>query len=193
MHPESAQPQLLCAVTGAVLPPERMLRFAEGPDGRWLPDIDGNLPGVGLWVAADAECITRACAEGKLGAGVDAAALVEQADRLLARKCLDLLGLARKSGAAVMGFEKVRTLLEGNGPVLLIQASDAAEDGKRKLKQKAAAEDVFELFPAEALSRAVGKENTVHIGVKADITTGRLAKELRRLAILRNERKITDA
>jgi hypothetical protein len=49
----------------------------------------------------------------------------------------------------------------------------------------------------EALSRAVGKENTVHIGVKAGISTQRLEKELRRLAmirtVIRNERKITDA
>lgn len=162
-----------------------------------MPDIDGNLPGEGLWVTAEVEFITRACVEGKLGAGVDANALVEQTDRLLARKCLDLLGLARKAGTAVMGFEKVRALLEGKGPALLIQASDAAADGKRKLKQRIAAENVYELFPTEALSRAVGKENTVHIGVKVDITTGRLAKELRRLAmirtVIRNERKITDA
>ena len=51
------------------------------------------------------------------------------------------LGLARRSGALVLGFDNVLRALESpKPPKLLIEASDGAADGKRKLYNAAHAQ-----------------------------------------------------
>jgi ribosomal protein L7Ae-like RNA K-turn-binding protein len=52
-------------------------------------------------------------------------------------RCLDLIGLARRSGAAVAGFEKVRAALAAGDVALLVAASDGADDGREKLARRA--------------------------------------------------------
>ncbi len=54
------------------------------------------------------------------------------------------LGLARRSGALVMGFDNVLRALDGPKapPNLLIEASDGSKDGKRKLYNAAHAREL---------------------------------------------------
>ena len=89
----------------------RLIRFVGGPDGAVAPDLGRKLPGRGLWVAADRASIQTAAkknlfsraAKTRLAASDDLPDLVE---RLLHRRCLDQLGLARREGVLISGFEK---------------------------------------------------------------------------------------
>ncbi|MCH7833119.1 MAG: RNA-binding protein, partial [Proteobacteria bacterium] len=132
-----ASPLRKCIATGALRPKDEMLRFVVGPDGSLVPDLDGCLPGRGLWLSAERDMVNTACAKGLFSRAARhrvkvSADLADQLEGLMVRRCLDLLGLARRAGEAVAGFEKARAWLrEGKGGVIL-QARDGATDGRKK-------------------------------------------------------------
>jgi uncharacterized protein len=162
-------------------PKDQLLRFVVGPDGDLVPDLDERLPGRGLWLSGERDMVNTACGKGlfaraarqKVGLPEDLAGRV---DSLIVRRCLDLIGLARRAGEVVAGFEKTKARLrEGRGGVLL-EASDGAADGRGKIRALAPDLAVVDLFSAEDLGRALGRDNAVH-GV---IDRGRLADRLMR-------------
>src|SRR3954462_5309740 len=91
-------------VSGEVMPEARLIRFVAGPDGQVVPDLSATLPGRGMWVEATREAVEAAAKRGafaraaktKLAADPKLADLVEA---LIARRCLERLGLARRAGA----------------------------------------------------------------------------------------------
>ena len=90
--------------------------------------------------------------------------LVEQVGRLLSRRCLDLLGLARRAGELVVGFEQVadwlrqRPLRPGAG------GRDGSADGRRRIEALAGDVPVLDPFARAELGRAVGRDEVVHVG-----------------------------
>src|SRR4051812_8580478 len=117
-------------VTGEIMPEHRLIRFVAGPDGQIVPDVAAKLPGRGLWVEASRKAIAAAV-EKKLfaraaKANVSAANdLRERTEKALVTRMLGDLGLARRSGALVLGFDNVLRALDGpNPPTLLIEAAD---------------------------------------------------------------------
>ena len=168
-----------CIATGALRPKDEMLRFVVGPDGSLVPDLNGCLPGRGLWLSAERDMVNTACAKGLFSRaarhGVEVSAnLADQLEGLMVRRCLDLLGLARRAGEAGAGFEKAKAWLrEGKGGVIL-QARDGATDGREKIKALAPGLATVDLFEARELGRALGRDCCVHV-VMAE---GRLAESL---------------
>ena len=112
-----------CLVTGDRLPKKALLRFVVAPDGDVVADVDGRLPGRGLWLRPRRDMVKTA-ADGNLFAkasgrrATPAADLAERVEQRLTRRCLDLIGLARRAGQAAAGFEKARAWLSDNGQVL---------------------------------------------------------------------------
>ena len=97
-----------------------------------------------------------------------------------------MIGLAKRAGAAVAGFDKVEPCC-AKGPVgVLLEASDGADDGRDKLRRIAQGAPVVSLFPAAILAGTLGREGIV---VHAAIARGKLAKRIvaasDRLAALR--------
>ena len=168
-----------CLVTGRQLPKDRLLRFVVGPEGDLVPDLDEKLPGRGLWLSGERDMVNTACAKGLFAKAARRSVdlpedLADRVDDLMARRCLDLIGLARRAGEVVSGFEKTKARLrEGRGGVLL-QARDGAADGQDKIRALAKDLPVVNLFRAEELGRTLGRDNAVH-GV---IDRGRLARRL---------------
>jgi predicted RNA-binding protein YlxR (DUF448 family) len=164
-----------------------MLRFVVGPDNRIVPDVGRKLPGRGLWIGADRKAIARAVKKNLFGRAAKAAVTVEadladQVERLLSRRSLDLLGLARRAGQVVTGFETVREALTAGHVKVLITAADAAAGGMAKLRPLAGAALVVDLFTVGELSLALGRENVVHAAVNRGPLADRFAAEVTRLA-----------
>ena len=183
-----------CIVSGEVRPKEELIRFIGAPDGTVVPDVTGRLPGRGLWLSPRPDVMTKACKRNLFARAAKASLrvpddLAQRVDRLLARRCLELLGLAKRSGAAVSGYEQVASWLVGGRAAMLLAAVDAAEEGRRKLRALADAQGsgvpVAELFTAEELGRALGHGSRVHVAVAPGGFAARLAKEIVRLAALR--------
>ncbi|MDA0339255.1 MAG: RNA-binding protein [Proteobacteria bacterium] len=179
-----------CILTGSVLPQAALLRFVVGPDGLVVPDIKGSLPGRGIWLTAHKDSVEQAQKKGAFNRAAkqtvnypdDLSGLI---DRQLEQGCLNLLGLARKAGDLVAGFEKVKAWLGKGTAMLLISASDAAADGRRKLQQIDPALPIITLFSGDQLSLALGRENVIHAAFRSGGLARRFVAEAGRLAVYR--------
>ena len=176
-----------CLASGENRAKAALVRFVVGPDNGLYPDIAENLPGRGLWVSADRASINQAVRDRKFSRAarqqVDVAPdIADRVEGLLAKRAMDLLGLARRSGSVIAGFEKVRAQLKGGKAAVLIAAGDASADGRRKLRALAGELPLIELFSNSELSLALGRENVVHAALVSGRLTGHFLKECDRLA-----------
>lgn len=167
----SASPERQCAVTRERLPKEAMIRFVLSPDNVVTPDIAARLPGRGVWVAAERRHVDTAAAKGAFPRGFKGAVTVPEGlsdltERLLVKRCVELLGLARKAGLAIQGHDQVRDALRGKTPAFLLEASDGAEDGRNKVYflAKAIYSDVkvAGALSAQELGMAFGRDRVIH-------------------------------
>ncbi|MCM2561933.1 RNA-binding protein [Lutimaribacter sp. EGI FJ00015] len=178
-----------CIVTGETAPKAGLIRFVVGPDATIVPDLAEKLPGRGIWVSADRAAIDKAARKGlfsraartKVNAPDD---LAERVEAMLARRVVDLLGLARKSGGAVAGFEKVKDWLAKDEAEVLIQASDGSGRGKSKLSTPQGGRFIGWLT-ADELGLAFGRQNVIHVALAAGGLAPRVVEEAARLKGLR--------
>ena len=178
-------------VTGEIMPEHRLVRFVAAPDGQVVPDVAAKLPGRGLWVTASRAAIMQAV-EKKLffraaKANVTAdATLADRTEQALVTRMLGDLGLARRSGALVLGFDNVLRALDGaRPPSVMIEASDGSGDGKRKLYNAAHARgmkpQLVECLTSAELGLALGRENVIHAAVQPGGLAERLTFDAERL------------
>lgn len=107
--------------------------------------------------------------------------LVEQ---MLARRVVELLSLARKSGGAVSGYEKVKDWLGKEEADVLLQAEDGSTRGKSKLSTPPWGTYIGWLT-ADELGLAFGREKVIHAALGAGGLTKRVVEEAQRLKGLR--------
>ena len=164
-----------CLVTRQQGKREAMLRFVVAPDGTLVFDPGATLPGRGLWLSADGDVINSAARRGVFARAARKSLTLPEdlqthVTAALTQRIIDLLGLARRSGAAISGFEKARDWLRTNRGGLILQAADGSPEerdrfaGGSKLPRWA-------VLSASALGRIFGREQTVHVV----IAPGRLA------------------
>ena len=178
--------QRRCIVKGEVRPCEELLRFVVDPGGRLIPDIAGRLPGRGIWLSPDRDSVKRARARKLFDRAARRALQVEidlddRIEGLLASRCVELIGLARRAGQAVAGFEKVRAMLRRGRGAVLLAASDGARDGREKLRAAAQELPLVDCLEADELGRAFGRERTVHAALSQGTLAVRLQIEARKL------------
>ncbi len=176
-----------CIVTGERLERARLIRFVVGPDDGIVPDLAGRLPGRGLWVRADRACLERAVSAGRFSHAARARVavapdLVERVAGLLARRALEYLGLARRAGELVSGYEKARAWVEAGRATVLVQASDGSPAGREKLARGGEGVPIVALFDSSELSLALGRQNVVHAALCRGGLADRFRAEAARLA-----------
>ena len=177
-------PERRCVVTGEVAPAERLVRLALGPDGAIAPDVLGKAPGRGAWIGVTRETLEAAQAKGKLKGGLARALhegqimipddLGERIEAQLQRATLDRLGLESRAGMLISGSDKIEQAARRGQVRLLLHASDAGEDGRKKLAQAWRVGEADEgsgreglILPVDrqSLSMALGRENAVHLAI----------------------------
>jgi uncharacterized protein len=168
---------------------ERLVRFVLDPEGRVVPDVAGRLPGRGMWLSADRDVVNRAVARNLFakaarGRAVADAELPGRVEALLARRCLDLLGLARRAGEAASGYDAVRIMLLAGEAGVLLAARDGAAGGRDKLRALAPELPLITAFTSSELGAALGREGgVVHAAVaRGSRLARRLVSEAGRLA-----------
>jgi predicted RNA-binding protein YlxR (DUF448 family) len=173
-----------CVATGVILPKERLLRFVQGPEGRVVFDVAGNLPGRGWYLLPSKEALAqaikrRAFAFKAKHAVVLSDDLPEKVAQLLQGDLSQRLGLARKSGDVVMGFEKLAAALKKQELSLVFLASDASENTVQKMQSLMhEALPTARILSREQLSMALGENNLVHLGVKSVIVARKLCRSV---------------
>ena len=181
-----------CIVRGEVLSEDRLIRFAVSPDGEAIPDLAAVLPGRGIWVSADAKSIAMAVKKNLFSKSAKAAVkaapdLGIRVEALLVARMQADLGMARRSGQIVSGFDQVlREIQSPVPPALVVEASDGAADGKRKLFAAGHARglkiETVECLSSAEISVAVGRENVIHAALKSGRLQERLSFDAKRLS-----------
>ena len=181
---ERAGPQRRCVVTGEERPKAELMRYVVGPDGGLVPDVDGRLPGRGMWTLARREVVAEAAARrlfaraAKRPVQVDPQ-LADRIEALLARRCIEGLGLARRAGQAVGGFERVRGWLDRGKCGAVVVAADASAEGLRHL---AAGVPMATALRAEELGAAFGRDALTYVGLAPGALAKRIMADAVRLA-----------
>ncbi|WP_299650701.1 RNA-binding protein [uncultured Tateyamaria sp.] len=178
-------PERKCIATGEVQPKYGLIRFVVGPDAQIVPDIAGKLPGRGIYVAADRSALEKAVQKKLFARGAKQPVqvpegLVDEVERQLARRVVDLIALSRKSGSAVAGYEKVKNMLQMEEALVLIQASDGSGRGKSKLSTPHFGTYIGWLT-ADELGLAFGRQTVIHGALASGGLTQRVVEEANRL------------
>lgn len=185
----SEGPERKCIVTGEVQPKYGLIRFVLAPDGSVVPDILEKLPGRGIWVSSDRESLTIAAKKNLFSRAARTNVtmpdnIADLVEGQLTRRVTDLLALARKSGDAVAGYEKVKDWLTKDEAEVLIQASDGSERGKSKLSTPYMGSFIGWLTSNE-LGLAFGRETVIHAALGTGGLSKRVVEEAARLKGLR--------
>lgn len=182
LHDESRAPEARTRkdiVSGEAGDRETMVRFVIDPDGVVVPDLEGKLPGRGLWLAPNRDVLEGArlaplfsrAAREKVKVPDD---LADRLEHLLAARCQNLMGLARRAGMLVAGYEQVRSALRAGKAAVLIAASDGADDGRNKVRNLAPDLPLIASLTSAEIGASVGAGAMVH----AALSDGRLAREI---------------
>ncbi len=193
-------PQRRCILTGRHGRRAALVRLVEGPDGAVWPDLAARLPGRGAWILADGPLLAEAVRRGTLARALARAwrkpppavpaDLPLRIGEGLERRLLDRLGLEHRAGRLLLGAEKIAAAARAGRLRLLLHAADAAADGAARLDQAfraGGAADGRESrgvrlpFGRDRLSRALGRDNMVHVGITDGGTAARVADDLARL------------
>jgi len=160
-----------------------MIRFVVAPDRTVVPDLAAKLPGRGIWLSARRDVLDTArskgafarAARGQVSVPADLVGMVQTG---LLRRVTELLGLARRAGQAVCGFEKAREWLVAGRAGLVVQASDGSPDERARFLSgngpRAKAASVVAPLSAAALAAVFSRDHVVHVAV----AHGRLAEAL---------------
>ena len=178
-----------CIATGDTQPKAGLIRFVVGPDDVIVPDVAERLPGRGIWVSADPAALALAIKKNLFSRGAKQqvtvpADLAQQVETVLARRVVELISLARKSGKAVAGFEKVKGWLADGHARVLFQASDGSERGKSKLWTPEGGR-FFGCLTADELGLAFGRQHVIHGALAAGGLERRVVEEASKLRGLR--------
>lgn len=176
-----------CIGTGVVKPVAKLVRFVVGPDGTVVADVGGRLPGRGLWLSAERGAVETACRRRAFARAARAqvrvpADLTECIERQLARRCLDLIALARRAHQAVSGCEKTRSWLADGKAGLVLAAIDGAPSELARMRSLAAGLPVVAVLTGAELGAVFARARTVHAAVAPGRLAGRIRDEAERLA-----------
>lgn len=178
-------PERKCIATGEVQPKDGLIRFVMGPDGSIVPDLAGKLPGRGVYVSSNRVAIDKAAQKGLFSRAMKQPVKVPEAlsdliEQMLVKRVVDLISLARKSGAAVAGYEKVKAWLQMEEATVLIQAEDGSGRGKSKLSTPYGGRYIGWLT-ADELGTAFGRQTVIHAALGSGGLVPRIVEEAQRL------------
>jgi predicted RNA-binding protein YlxR (DUF448 family) len=196
----ASPPERRCILTGRNGDRDELIRLAVSPDGLVLPDVLARAPGRGAWIGVSRGELESALAKGKLrgalarafkGAALDIPDdLGERIEASLRRALTDRLGLEMRAGLLLLGSDRIAEKARAGRVAWLAHASDASEDGARKLDQAWRVGEDAEgsgkaglRMPLDraALSVALGRDNVVHLALTDSAAAQRIEGLLGRL------------
>ena len=150
-----------------------------------------NLPGRGLWLTPRRDILERAVAKRLFARAArrPVALPPELADRveaLLAQRCCDAIGLARRAGLAVAGFEKVGEAVRGGKVGLLLSALDGAEGGRNKIRALGRDLPLAAVLTSAEMGAVFGRDHVVHVALGGGRLSRRLLADAEKVAGFRS-------
>ena len=180
-----------CIVSGRIEPITKLIRFVVGPDNVIVADISKRLPGRGLWTLAARDIVNEALARRKFDKAAKCcvlapADLADKVELSLLQSCLNIVGLARRAGCAVGGYEKSRALILSGKALLVIVATGASTGSRKRLLSGRPNLGVLEIFSQYEVEKVFGKDGVVFAAITDAMISDKLRDEAGRLAGFRN-------
>lgn len=188
-----------CIISGDRGARAGLVRLALSPEGVVAPDVRARAPGRGAWLGVGLADLEKAHAAGKLRAGLARAfkqAGIVVPDDLgariaaaLARDALDRLGLEARAGHLLVGSDRIGEAARKGRVTALFHASDAGDDGRRKLDQAwrvgmdregSGVQGLVLPVDRHILSRAIGRGNAAHVALTDRAATARVGEAVSR-------------
>lgn len=144
-------------------------------------------------MSADRDMVDRACAKKAFARAARAnvavpGTLADDVERLLVRRCQELIGLARRAKQAVFGFAQTREWLERGEAAVLLAACDGSGDQRGKMRGGCGPIAVVDVLFAAELGSACGRDRVVHGAIAAGALAQSVVREAQRLAGFRRPR-----
>jgi len=163
-----------------------MLRFVVGPEAEVVFDIAATLPGRGMWLSASGDVLELAIKRGVFARAAKSQVKLQPdlrkfIETRLSARVTELIGLARRSGAAISGFEKAREWLVNKRAGLIVQAADGSVEERARF---VGGRDipVVAVLDAAALGVIFARDHAVHVAVARGRLAGMIELEAMRLA-----------
>jgi uncharacterized protein len=190
-----------CALTHEVKPAADLIRFVVGPDGMLTPDTDAKAEGRGVWISLGERMVAEAVKKKAFSKSLKSEVRLPDdlpglTRRRLEQRFVSSLQMAKKAGQLLTGAMKVKAALETGEAIALLTATDAADDGRKKMlatlkaSSKAAEEQGlagadrphFELLDSAQLGLALGIESVIHAAPTQGAAGETAVKRAERLA-----------
>jgi uncharacterized protein len=167
------------------------LRFVVGPDGELVPDVASNLPGRGLWLTPRRDILERAITKKLFSRAARAPVttspgLADRIEALLAKRCCETIGLARRSGLAFAGFERVGEAVRAGKIGLLLAALDGAEGGRNKIRAFGRNLPFAAVLTGAEMGGVFGRDHVVHVALGSGRLSRRLLADAEKIAGFRS-------
>jgi uncharacterized protein len=167
------------------------LRFVVGPGGEIVPDVAANLPGRGLWLTPRRDALERAVTKRLFARAARRPVVLppELADRvefLLAQRCCDTIGLARRAGLAVAGFEKAGEAVRAGKVGVLLSALDGAEGGRNKIRALGRGLPLATVLTSAEMGGVFGRDHVVNVALGGGRLSRRLLADAEKIAGFRS-------
>ena len=178
-----------CIASGEIKDKSSLLRFVVTPDNMIVADVLEKLPGKGIWLTCDKVLLEKTVRD-ELFARVTKKSitvpktLLDDVEQMLTNRVISLISLARKSGRAVAGYEKVKDWLSKDLATVLVQSQDGSERGKSKLSTPRDGTFIDWLKTSE-LGLAFGRQTVIHCALASGGITQRVVNDALRLKALR--------
>lgn len=164
-----------------------LIKLANTPAGVIIDYLE-NLPGRGAYVCAEKACIER-LNEGALSRAFKSKAkppvsqaFYEELAAKVRRKVESLLGMARKSRLAVIGFDEAAAACVRSPGGVLIVALDVSDNTGRKIMESSKGMDnVFRFSTKDELGKVLGSPPVGIVYVRPSALGSALGRELGRL------------
>jgi predicted RNA-binding protein YlxR (DUF448 family)/ribosomal protein L30E len=176
-----------CIATGDIHDRSSLLRFVVGPNGELVADTAARLPGRGLWLTPRRDILERAIARRLFArsahrAIITPADFADRVETLLVQRCVDGIGLGRRAGLAVAGFERACEAVRMGKATLLFLALDGAEGGRLKMRALARGLPIVIVLTATEMGAIFGRDHVVNIAIGDGRLSGRLIAVAEKIA-----------
>ena len=180
-----------CIVTGETLDKSTMLRFVAAEGVGIVPDFKKKLGGKGIYVSNAKSKLKKAVESNLFAKGLKKRVKVDEnlsevVESILRSQALHAISLARKAGCLVWGLDKVLDLIKKGKVVFLLEATDAGDDGAKKIASHAKDLEIYSLFNSGELDKELNRENTVHLAFISGNATNLVRETFVRLASFLN-------
>jgi uncharacterized protein len=180
-----------CIATGEIRDRSSLLRFVVGPNGEICPDVAACLPGRGLWLWPSRDILETAVkrrlfARAARGPVATPPGLADRVEALLVQRCCEMIGLARRAGEAVAGFEKVLSAATSGKAALLLFALDGADGGHRKIRAIERNLPIAIVLYAAEMGGVFGREHVVNAAIAGNVLSKRCIAVAEKLAGFRS-------